>query len=319
MTVPTAQPPSRRAAPSAAGRLAVPTFALYGEPVDAPGPDLLHIEEVQSRSRLHHWEIAGHVHQGLVQVVWLLRGEATVLFDETRHWVAGPVAVVVPPGVVHGFRFEPETDGLVLTLSPRFLLEGESQSIGPAFQALFSRPGVVPVDQAPAAARLDAMLRALASEFAQPGAADTPVVAWLARAAVWRLAELQARRQTASAAEAGAGRAWRDPALYARFVLLVEAHFLEHWTLERYASRLGLSTSRLNRLVRAETGQPALAVVHARLTREACRRLAYIAAPAASLAADLGFEDPSYFCRFFKRRTGLTPQRWRQQHHDATR
>jgi len=310
---------SRRADPSARGRLPVPTFALYGEPVDAPGQDLLHIEEVQSRSRLHHWEIAGHVHQGLVQVVWLLRGAATVALDETRLRVDGPAAVVVPPGVVHGFRFAPETDGLVLTLSPRFLLEGETQASGPAFQALFSRPGVVTVDEAGAATRLDALLRALAAEFAQPGAADTPVVAWLARAAVWRLAELQARRQSARAAEDAAGRAWRDPALYARFVLLVESHFLEHWTLERYASRLGLSTSRLNRLVRAETGQPAMAVVHARLTREACRRLAYIAAPAASLAADLGFEDPSYFCRFFKRRTGLTPQRWRQQHREAAR
>ncbi len=310
---------SRRAAPHGRGCLPVPTFALYGEPVDAPGQDLLHIEEVQSRSRLHHWEIAGHVHQGLVQVVWLMRGAATVALDETRLRVDAPAAVVVPPGVVHGFRFAPETDGLVLTLSPRFLLEGESQASGPAFQALFSRPGVVPVDDADAAARLDALLRALAAEFAQPGATETPVVAWLARAAVWRLAELQARRQSAREAEEETGRTWRDPALYARFVLLVESHFLEHWTLERYASRMGLSTSRLNRLVRAETGQPALAVVHARLTREACRRLAYIAAPAASLAADLGFEDPSYFCRFFKRRTGLTPQRWRQQHRDAAR
>ena len=30
-------------------------------------------------------------------------------------------------------------------------------------------------------------------------------------------------------------------------------------------------------------------------------------------AWELGFEDPAYFNRFFRRRTGLTPGRWREQ------
>jgi AraC family transcriptional activator of pobA len=51
--------------------------------------------------------------------------------------------------------------------------------------------------------------------------------------------------------------------------------------------------------------------VHERLTREACRRLLYVAAPANSLALELGFEDPAYFSRFFRRQTGLSPQKWR--------
>ena len=130
---------------------------------------------------------------------------------------------------------------------------------------------------------------------------------WLARAVVWRLARARAE----SRADPGAaGR--RQPAMFTRFLLLVEEHFLEHWSMERYASRLGLSPARLNRLARAESGRSALELVHERLTREACRRLVYIAAPSARLAHELGFEDPAYFSRFFKRQTGLTPHRWRQ-------
>lgn len=293
-------------------RSTIPSFALYGEAA-APGQELLHIEAVASRSRLYRWEISPHVHQGLYQVLWLQRGVAEVVLDEWVQRVQGPAAIVVPPAVVHGFRFAPDTEGLVLTLSARFLVEGEFQSVGESFRALFATPGVLDFSQDAAPAdRLFALLRELAAEFAQPGAGDTPVPGWLARAVIWRLA--QARAQGGQAAGA---RAHRHQALFTRFLLLVEQHFLEHWPLERYASRLGLSTQRLNRLTRAEAGRSALELVHERLTREACRRLVYIAAPAASLAGELGFEDPAYFSRFFKRRTGLSPQRWREAHRTA--
>lgn len=302
------------AAPKGATRrprqtVAIPTFALYGEAA-TPGQEMLHIEEVQSRSRLYHWEIEPHVHHGLYQVLWVQQGAAEVVLDERREAVQGPAAIVVPPGVVHGFRFAPDTDGLVLTLSARFLVEGEFQSVGEAFRALFSTPGVrCFTREEESALRLDALLRELAAEFVLPGAAESPVAGWLARAVVWRLSQARAQGQ-----QAQGERAHRHQALLTRFLLLVEQHFLEHWSLERYASYLGLSTPRLNRLVRAERGRSALELVHERLTREACRRLVYIAAPAANLAAELGFDDPAYFSRFFKRRTGMSPHRYRQAH-----
>ena len=291
----------------------IPSFALYGEAAQ-PGQEMLHIEEVQSRSRLHHWEIQPHVHQGLYQVLWLRKGQAQVMLDEQRSTARGPVAIVVPPGVVHGFRFARETDGLVLTLSARFLVEGEFQSIGDAFGQLFSAPGVLALGEENAmAARLDGLFAELAAEFLAPGNSESPVPGWLARAVIWRLAQARVREQPAANARSG-----RQQALFTRFLMLVEAHFLQHWPLDQYASRLGLSTTRLNRLVRAESDRPALELVHERLTREACRRLVYIAAPVASLAGELGFEDPAYFSRFFKRRMGMSPHRWRQAHRDGT-
>jgi AraC family transcriptional activator of pobA len=294
---------------AARGGAAIPTFALYGEAA-SPGQEVLHIEEVQSRSSLYRWEIEPHRHQGLYQVLWVRQGAAEVVLDERREAAQGRAAIVVPPGVVHGFRFAPGTDGLVLTLSARFLVEGEFQSVGEAFRALFSAPGVLRFEDEDAlAGRLDALFAELAAEFAQPGAAEAPVPGWLARAVVWRLA--QARAQ---GLQSVGERAHHHQALFTRFTLLAEQHFLEHWPVARYASLLGLSVPRLNRLVQAEAGCNALELLHGRLTREACRRLVYIAAPVARLAAELGFDDPAYFCRFFKRRMGVSPHRFRQQH-----
>ncbi len=94
-------------------------------------------------------------------------------------------------------------------------------------------------------------------------------------------------------------------------MVLLESHYREHWPVSRYAEQLGLSTERLNRMVRNETGQNAQSLIHTRLAREACRRLVHVAAPVSRLAFDLGFQDLAYFCRFFKRHTGLGPREYR--------
>jgi AraC family transcriptional activator of pobA len=180
--------------------------------------------------------------------------------------------------------------------------------VGEAFRALFLMPAVLQFEsEAGTSSRLNALFRALLAEFKMPDSAGSPVPVWLARALVWHLSKTSAQGQ-----QEHDKRAHQHQALFTRFLLLVEQHFLEHWPLERYASRLGLSTPRLNRLVRAERGVSALELVHERLTREACRRLIYIAAPAARLASELGFDDPAYFSRFFKRRTGQSPQAYRR-------
>lgn len=286
----------------------IPRFALYGEAPSAV-EEPLHIEDVRSRSRLYEWEIQPHVHRGLHQIVWIYRGWADIRLDERSETVVSRAAIFIPPGVVHGFRFATDTDGFVLTLSPSAAMEGEAHSAGDAFRRAFATPGVAHfAADDPSVARIDSLFRELAATFAAPAESDSPPVLWLARALLWRLARARAVHGLENEA-----RARRDHTLYSRFLLLVERHFVEHLSLEVYAERLGVSTQRLNRLARAEGGRPALEIVHERLTREACRRLYYIAAPAEKLALELGFEDPAYFSRFFKRRTGLSPRRWREQ------
>lgn len=284
-------------------KAAIPIFALYGETPAAP-VDMLHVEAIQSRSRLYQWEIDVHAHRSLHQILWIGSGTATIALDEQRVQRDGPVAVIVPPGVVHGFRFSPHTEGQVFTFNPHAMIEGDVPATGQALRDLFAAARILEFEpDAAATMRIDRLFAELADEFASPDAGNSPVPLWLGRAIVWRLAQ-QSERQARYAARGG------DQ--FTRFLLLVETHHCEHWPIARYADELGMTPERLNRLAKAETGQSALDVVHARLTREACRRLTYIAAPISKLAFELGFEDPAYFCRFFKRRTGQSPRDYRR-------
>lgn len=292
-------------------RLSVPAFTLYGEAL-GPSVEMLHIEAIQSRSQQHRWEIDAHTHQGLHQILWVASGPAEVFLEDAREACHGPLAVVIPPGAVHAFRFSRDTDGQVLTFNPRAVIEGDVPATAEALRAVFVAPRTLQFEPGAASTQRIATLMAdLSDEFVSADAAGSPVPLWLARAVVWRLARHGAK-QARSAAGARSGQA-----LFTRFVVLVEAHHREHWPVSRYADRLGLTPERLNRLTRAETGKAALDLVHERLAREACRRLAYVAAPISRLAFELGFEDPAYFCRFFKRRVGHSPREYRRAAMDA--
>lgn len=296
--------PDRRPARRAPASL--PAFSLYGEPART-GPPLLHVESIDSRSRLYDWEIGVHVHRGLHQVVWVRSGQVESVLDEIRDRWAGPAALIVPPGVAHAFRFSPDSDGFVLTMHAALLAEGDAAAMGDALHALFAAPRRLALEPASDdAVRLQALFDALHAESRDADGADGPVPLWLGRAVVWRLARL-GRRES----QPGPRRAGGRQSLYTRWVVLLESHYREHWPVSRYAERLGLSAERLNRMVRAETGRNAQAVLHARLAREACRRLVHVAAPVSAVAFELGFDDPAYFSRFFKRHTGFAPLAYR--------
>ena len=61
------------------------------------------------------------------------------------------------------------------------------------------------------------------------------------------------------------------------------------------------------------TGKSAGTLVQDRLVLEAQRLLIYTNATSSMVAYELGFKDPSYFSRFFKRRTGLSPMAFRNE------
>lgn len=60
-------------------------------------------------------------------------------------------------------------------------------------------------------------------------------------------------------------------------------------------------------------GHSASAEIHRRLALEAKRMLLYTDKPAFAIATELGFADPAYFGRFFRRECGVTPRQFRQE------
>src|SRR5262249_16262799 len=98
------------------------------------------------------------------------------------------------------------------------------------------------------------------------------------------------------------------------FKELIESSLLKHWPVARYAAQLGISETSLNRLCRRLCGVTAFSMIQQRLALEARRRLLYVGLSVNAIAAELGFKDPAYLSRFFRRHCGLAPHEFRRRH-----
>ncbi|SFM74388.1 Helix-turn-helix domain-containing protein [Chitinophaga sp. YR627] len=84
-------------------------------------------------------------------------------------------------------------------------------------------------------------------------------------------------------------------------------------TVGAIAAQLKMSPHYLSDLLRQETGRSALDHIHAYLIAEAKNMLVGADLTVSEIAYALGFENPPYFSRLFRKETGLTPVAYRKQ------
>jgi AraC family transcriptional activator of pobA len=299
--------PTIKSSRSTPGESRIPSYSLYGEG-DNARVDLLHIEEIKTRSEAHHGEIKPHSHKHLHQFILLYSGRMNVGLHETRRTCGAGSAIFIPARTIHSFQPSPGSDGFVLSCSPLLLQCNEDAAVAEAMQRLFAEPGIVECAKYPdMAATIYSLLKMLHGEFSFPSILDSAVISRLAQSIMIMMARLKGLTKLNSRTGSQI-----DNTFY-RFNDLVEKHYLDHARLEDYSSLLGLSVERLNRITQLAAGKSPMQIVQERLIREASRRLIYLSSPVSQIAYELGFNDVAYFCRFFKKRTGKTPSGFRNE------
>lgn len=287
----------------------VPTFRLYGEARDESAGFWLHCETIPERSRVHGWEIRPHRHEGFFQVLHISGGSGEALIDGGYQAFEQSTAIFVPPREVHGFRFSRDIEGRVLTaLTDRLAAPARSNTTIAAF-AETSRIVRLSPQAAPARDLSDIMAR-IHAELSGDEAGRMVLLEALVAAMIVNLVRAS---ELANAPERPNERdANRIAALYD----LVAAHFREHRPVSFYSGLLGMSEAHLNRICRAGTGQSVQALLNARLVEAATRDLIFTPTSVQAIAYSLGFSDPAYFNRFFRKQTGRTPGRFRTLERD---
>ncbi|MFD1871481.1 AraC family transcriptional regulator [Hymenobacter bucti] len=236
-------------------------------------------------------------------LLYVSQGHGTHTVDLVTYDLGPGSVFFLAPGQVHQWHLGPEAEGIVVFFEPDFYQfrypERDLLAL-PFFDS--THP---PVLYLPATNELAPLFAQLLREYQM----NHPNQAEVLRAYLGLILELATRHYPAAPASTGAGLAQSQ---IRQFGALLNQHYRTHRSVRDYAARLHLTANYLNALCRRVLGQTASDLIHARVVLEARRLLTHSALSVAQVADELGFDDPSYFGRYFRKYVGQSPEAFRQ-------
>jgi AraC family transcriptional activator of pobA len=247
--------------------------------------------------------------RNLFQILLIERGGGEMNYEAAKLPFAAPAAILVPAAVAHGFRFEPGSEGWVMSFTEdaAFALADRSGEALSRLRALAAHP-IIPIGGESERMRLSALCAELFEEgsLAREGYR-------MAMRSLLALIAVTVARLAASRARTGNITLQPADATVAQLRTLVDEYFRREHQLGFYAEKLGMTVDRLNDHVKRATGVTAGHLIRQRLLTEAKRQLVFTTQPIQDIAEELSFSDPSHFARFFRKQAGTTPHEFRDR------
>lgn len=242
------------------------------------------------------------------ELVWVRDGCGRHSIDGRTVEVRPGTVTLIGRGQVHVFEGAGGLHGAVLRFDDDMLTGNETGLANPTW--LLSAQGghsiAVPDGEAPA---LESTIAALKAETERPGDACTldlqrhllhVLLIWLQR---WYDASHTERREPDHP----------EMQLHRRFTEVLERDYARHHDAAHYAKVLAVPAPALSKALAQATGQTTKELILHRVMVEATRLLRFTDLTVGQVAAQVGFTDPLYFSRAFKRRRGQSPQAFREK------
>lgn len=290
-----------------AGQL-VPKYTIYGES-QRISDWTVNAEPLGERCRQRGWIITAHTHPHMTQIVYCTRGRGEMILDGESIPFHADCVMVVPPHRIHGFCYEGDADGWVVTIENHFL--DDLLHRAPQLRTVLMSAGVFHLETTPHALLAQA-LEALTRESAalapdgQLGAEIQLMSTLLIMARHWPQQAQQASRRDSKAI------------LVDRYYDVVESRYRLQPSVAELAAELRVSESQLRNSCSLVTGMSPIKILHDRVLAESKRCLAYSSLSVGEVSEALGFSDISYFSRFFKKHTSLSPSSYRSARNIAS-
>jgi AraC-like DNA-binding protein/mannose-6-phosphate isomerase-like protein (cupin superfamily) len=103
----------------------------------------------------------------------------------------------------------------------------------------------------------------------------------------------------------------RGHLLVKRFYQLVEENYQKNLSVNKYADMLAVTPNHLTQTLKQLTGRTSNEIIQLKQILEIKRMLVHTSLTVSQIADQLHFADQSYFTKFFKKATGVTPLQFR--------
>jgi len=281
-----------------------PVFGLYGE---APGRSgfFLHIEEIFARSAIYNWEIDAHLHQHFHQIIYLTEGAMSARINQEEFELNGPCVAVIPAKNTHAFKANQTSLGFVLTINNEFFFNTQSTVETALFEKLFEKPAVTTIEQK-IASQLLCLFQIMKDEFGKASESNNLIFSKIAQATCLLIERISPTYKVNITASKEKNQ------LINQYLLMVEKNYSADIKIPDYAAMLSVTADKLARIIQDVLGKTPGQVIYDRRLKEACKMLIYTSATISEISLATGFSEAAYFCRFFKKKMGMTPLSYRK-------
>ncbi len=247
----------------------------------------------------HHFATTPHKHDFYLTVLFT-KGSGTHEIDFNTYAIKPGSVFMMSPGQMHNWKFSKGTDGYVFFHTKDFYNSGFTKAnvdIYPFFQSL-QNPPVINLDKADTE-KLGTLFKELVSEHEQQAYLKFEKIH-----ALVNLIYVELSRHYFPTVQLS-----NESYLPKVRVLenLIDQYFKTKKYPYEYADMMNLSEKHLNRMSKACLNKTTTELIADRIVLEAKRLLIHSKQNISEIAAELGYENNSYFSRFFKKNTGYAP------------
>ncbi|ADV43008.1 AraC family transcriptional regulator [Bacteroides helcogenes] len=250
-----------------------------------------------------------HIHS-FYQIIWFQHGTGVHYVDFKEYPITDNTLFFISPGQIHYFDENNDAKGVIIHFNESFLSdEGSSENVFlkyNVFNAFDAAPYYeVTSDDTP---RLEYIIEEMQLETGHTTAfAHKDYLKYLVKMFLICVQRIGKR---------GIGIPLcinnSSNRTFVRFRQILEHHYRQLHTVKEYAARLNVSAKTLTNCVYESAHSTPLKIINERIILEAKRQLLHSDLKVKEIAFYLGFEDPSYFVKFFKRQTGYLPAEFRE-------
>lgn len=247
----------------------------------------------------HHFTNLPHKHNFYLTVLFT-KGEGKHEVDFELHTISPGMLFMLKPGQMHYWELSDDVEGYVFFHSKEFYDDGFTNSSINDFDFFgsFQSPSVV-ILKGDAFRNIQSLMLQMVEEYG-----SNQLLKWQKIRAIMNVVYVDISRNYSSVY---AVESERYLLKVRQFEKLIEQNFMKSRSVKDYANQLFVSEKHLNRILKSCLNKTSSQLIIERVLLEAKRMLMVASNSVAQISEELGFSDPSYFNRFFKKNTGVTP------------
>ena len=104
----------------------------------------------------------------------------------------------------------------------------------------------------------------------------------------------------------------REHELYRQFIQLLMTHYTQEHEVSFYAKKCGVTPAHFSGAIRKASGHSPLAIITGIIIMNAKAQLKSTRLPVKEIAFSLGFNNLSFFNKYFRKHVEMTPQEYRE-------